>query len=171
MSEEKPAKFFIRARYPGMKPAESEIFTRFLMETDLTFTKIEYNVRVGLGYDPGPQYPENIRKMMIQLTQLRIDAVGHRKDEIWLFEVKLRAGMSAIGQLISYAEWYRAQYKPKKPIRLGVIAEYYDPNVLPIYETRGISLFLVGEKKAISKPLAIEKRKERYRILQEEKQL
>jgi len=163
MRKPRPATEFIRARYPGMKPAESQIWTEFLRTTDMEFIDIKYNVRVGIGYDPGPQYPEYIRRMMIQLTQLRIDAVGETKDAIWIFEIKIRAGMSAIGQLISYAEWYRKQYNPEKPIRLAVVAEFYDPNVEVIYATRGIRLFLVGRGKPISKPLASEIRKRRYK--------
>ena len=139
----RPAIEFIQRRYPHMGPKECEIWTRFLTKTKMKFIRVDYDVRVGPGFDPGPQYEENIRRMAIALTQLRIDAVAETEKEIWIFEVKPRAGRSALGQLLSYAYWYIRQYSPKKPIRLAVVCEQVDPNMPPVYEERGVEIFVV----------------------------
>lgn len=137
------AYLFIRNRYPHMGPKEAEIWTRFLLTTKMRFIDIWYDVRVGPGFDPGPTYDETIRRMAIQLTQLRIDAVGETEHEIWIFEVKPRAGRSALGQLTSYAYWYMRQKKPSKPLRLAVVCEDVDPNMPDVYRSRGIEIFKV----------------------------
>ncbi|MCD6590287.1 hypothetical protein J7K74_03850 [Candidatus Woesearchaeota archaeon] len=130
-----------------MGPMEKVIWDKFLLTTPLKFIKIEYDVRVGPGYVPKEKYPEYIIRMAKALTQLRIDAVGHQKERIWIFEVKPRAGRSALGQLESYRYWYIKDYKPTKPVQLAVVAYYIDPNLEPIFEHRGIYVFLVEGKK------------------------
>ena len=157
---ERPAYLFISAKYPGLGPYESWLWTQFLRKTHLTFTKIEYNVRVGPGYDPGPKYPDYIREMALALTKLKIDAVGHRRHEIIIFEIKPRAGRSALGQIISYLEWYIRDYKPTKPVRGAVVCEFVDPNLEPIFMRRGIQLYILGEGRYSSDRFARKRRQE-----------
>ncbi|MHC1600500.1 MAG: hypothetical protein ACXQS5_06760 [Candidatus Methanospirareceae archaeon] len=81
--------------------------------------------------------------MAIALTQLRIDAVGETPREIWIFEVKPRAGRSALGQLESYGYWYIRQYAPRKPVKLAVVCESIDPNMPDVFREHGIEVFVV----------------------------
>ena len=143
IEEEKPAWKFIQPRYPHMGPIEARIWSAFLEGTDLTFTKIEYDVRVGPGNMPSYSLPEDIANMWKSLTQLRIDAVGHRVGEIWIFEVKPRAGRSGLGQLLAYKTWYQHDYKPMKPIRLGIVCQEIDQNMIEVYKSYGIDIFQV----------------------------
>ena len=155
-----------KPKYPHMGPKEAQIWDRFLATTNLKFIKIEYDVRVGPGNLPaylkeryehekralkeGKISPDefrltqNIVKMAIQLTQLRIDVVAETSDSIWIFEVKGRAGRSALGQLLSYHYWYVRQYRPRKRIRLGIVCIDFDRNLLPLFEMYNIYVFKVG---------------------------
>ena len=160
---------FIRRYYPHMGPQEVELWTRFLSQTDMRFIRIDYDVRVGPGYVPR-EYSEKyktiqelLKKGLIKpeqaevlkavledataLTKLRIDAVGETEKEIWIFEVKPRAGRSALGQLEAYYYWYVREYKPKKPVKLAVVCYEVDPNMKPIFEERGIKIFTVKREK------------------------
>ena len=139
----RPAYEYVRKTYPHMGPKENEIWTKFLLTTKMCFVRVDYDVRVGPGYDPGPTFDETIRRMAIALTQLRIDAVGETEHEVWIFEVKPRAGRSALGQLSAYGYWYVRQYHPAKPVRLAVVCESVDPNMPPVYAERGIEIFKV----------------------------
>jgi len=134
---------FLWPKYPHMGPMESWIWDRFLTTTKLKFKKLEYDVRVGPGYVPNWVKDPKIAEMAKALTQLRIDVVGETEDAIWIFEVKPRAGRSALGQLISYAYWYEREYKPKKPLKLAVVCKEVDHNLIPIFESRGIYVFVV----------------------------
>lgn len=152
-------------RYPHMGPQESIIWHKFLALTTLNFIKLEYDVAVGAGYVP-EHYIEEWRKRrelyekglityeqlreieaviesISYLTKLRIDVVGETKSEIWIFEVKPRAGRSALGQLESYHFWYVRQYRPTKPVRLAVVCYEVDKNLEPIFQERGIRVFTV----------------------------
>ena len=138
-----PAVEWIRPRYPHMGPWEAGIWSDFLRKTDLKFIRIDYDVKVGPGNIP-PGYEELARLTgMDVLTKLRIDAVGETEDEIWIFEVKPRAGRSALGQLLAYANWYYQEYRSKKPIRLAVVCRDVDRNMIEVYRRYGIKVFIV----------------------------
>jgi len=152
-------------RYPHMGPEESRIWHKFLSLTKLNFIRIDYDVRVGTGYLPKYLQDEYMRKKELYekglitydelkitesiiksttaLTQLRIDAVGETEKNIWIFEVKGRAGKGALGQLESYHYWYLRQYKPTKPVRLAVVCYEVDANLEPIFKSKGIEIFQV----------------------------
>jgi len=141
----KPAKFFLAPKYPHMGPWESVIWEDFLLTTDLKFVAVWYDVRVGPGFDPGEGYEDYIREMAKALTKLRIDACAQGEKYCWVFEVKPRAGRSALGQVISYAHWIQRDYPPPLPLRLAVVCREIDPNMPPVYESRGIVVFVVPE--------------------------
>jgi len=152
-------------RYPHMGPEESKIWHKFLSLTSLNFIKINYDVHVGTGYVPKYLQDEFLRKKELYekglitydefkitesilksttaLTQLRIDAVGETDDKVWIFEVKPRAGRSALGQLESYYYWYVRQFRPSKPVRLAVVCYEVDANLEPIFKSKGIEVFRV----------------------------
>ena len=139
----KPAKEFITLRYPHMSELESRIWTEFLRTTDLKFYWINYDVRVGPGYVPEYITEENIRRMALALTKLRIDAVGETDEAIWIFEVKPRAGRTALGQLESYVYWYVHDYKPKKPVIGAVVCIHVDPNIERLFRMKQYRIFTV----------------------------
>ena len=167
MGEVRPAKEYIRLRYPHMGPVETEIWTEFLRKTKMKFIKIEYDVRIGIANVPkhyleryeqlkklaeiDPRYKEELRvveatiKSYAALTKLRIDAVGETEDAIWIFEVKPRAGRSALGQLLAYGYWYQVEYQPRKPIKLAVVCIAVDHNMKALFERYGIYVFNVRE--------------------------
>jgi hypothetical protein len=141
--EEKPASTFIAPSYPHMGKLEKEIWDRFLMTTNLTFTKIEYDVRVVPGNPPVAPLPPDIQAMWDALTKLRIDAVGYRRSEIWIFEVKVRAGRSALGQLDAYLYWFRKERNPSVPIQLAIVCKVVDNNVREVALAKNIWIFQV----------------------------
>ena len=159
------AKVAVFPRYPHLGPEEAKIWHRFLTITNLEFIRIDYDVRVGIGYIPKwleieyrkklemyeqglidrreLELVESTIKSIRSLTQLRIDVVAETKEHIWIFEVKPRAGRSALGQLESYYFWYLKQFRPSKPVRLGCVCYEVDVNLEPIFASRGIHIFKV----------------------------
>jgi len=162
--EPRPGYAFIRLRYPHMGKIESALWTDFLRKTKLRFIDIKYDIRVGIPIIPRRYLetyaylkskekltPHEYRELKIleatiecftALTKLRIDAVGETENEIWIFEVKPRAGRSALGQLLSYGEWYRKQFNPMKPIKLAVVCYNVDPSMKYIFDRFGIHVFI-----------------------------
>ena len=92
---------WVRTYYPHMLADEARIWTKFLQTTQLDFQKITYDVHLGQGILPVPGEPDFMKDLKLAVTRKRVDAVGETAEDIWIFEVKPRIGMSAIGQLVN----------------------------------------------------------------------
>lgn len=105
-----------RLNLPGMLPQECLIFKAWWSEHKGEYTAADFNVRVGRGYDPGPDYLNAARQNAIKNTQLRLDALLFRGLQPVVIEVKLRATPVVIGQLLSYSVlWSRDNQGFAKP--------------------------------------------------------
>lgn len=96
-----------RLRFPGMLPREIVVWVAWLQLHESEYSGWQYNVRIGKGDDPGPTYPDNIRQMAIANSQKRLDALAFQGPQPFIFEVKDRAQLSAVGQLLGYSHLYR----------------------------------------------------------------
>lgn len=132
-----------RLKFPAMLPREREIWRGWLREHEQGFDRFDYNVRLGEGQDPGPSFPDFIRRDSILITQKRIDAVGFQGSQVTIFEVKERAGLSAIGQLVGYAALWRAAHPLEPEPRLVLVTNVLDPDMVPGLRSAGIALALV----------------------------
>ena len=132
-----------RAKYPALNVDEVLVWKAWLLLHQQEFDRFDYNYRIGDGSDPGPAFADNIRAMAIQLTQLRLDAVGWQGTIPTIFEVKRRAGPQNIGQLLTYdAVWRQKQYTNANP-RLRLVCSDFNSHLLPVIQVHDIQLDVV----------------------------
>ncbi len=134
---------FIQLRYPHMRSDEATIWTKFLRETNLEFDRIIYDLHLGEGQPEVPGEPPYITKLKLAVTRKRVDAIGEDADSVWIFEVKPRVGMSALGQLLSYCELYQQEYITTKEVFLIAIGEHKEPDIDDIFHLHAVNIFLV----------------------------
>lgn len=127
-----------RAKYPHLLPLDCELWDRFLLANPERFPLIDYDVNVGQGRDPGPAYDPAIRKMGLDLSQRRIDAVGHTPDALYIIEITDTAGLKAIGQLIAYPTLYAETYAPRKPLLPLLVASRLQADIEPVLARNAI---------------------------------
>lgn len=138
-----------RARYPGMQVEEILTWRVWLAEHSNEFTSFDYNVRIGDGIDPGPMIAEPYRTNAINLSKLRLDAVGWQGDVPTIFEVERRARPSSVGQLLTYdAVWRNLQYSNVAP-RLRIVCADLNPNIIPICRDANIQVDQVAVRFAV----------------------
>jgi hypothetical protein len=118
------------------------VWERFLASESQRFTSFDYDVRVGDGRDPGPNYPDNIRRMAIQLSQRRIDAIGHAPNHIAIIEVTVVAGIKAFGQCKIYPILYKLAHPDHPPIKVLLVAERLGTDVEPAFTPSEVSVLL-----------------------------
>jgi hypothetical protein len=132
-----------RGSYPAMLPNEIAVWRAWLRVHYAEFDRFEYNVRVGPGFDPGPTLAENDRKMALDITRKRIDALAWRGSQPTIIEVKERAGLSAIGQLMGYVvHWNLERPNGPRPYSL-LVAARLAPGVEEVLNHHGLSFALV----------------------------
>lgn len=130
-----------RGKYPHMFPKDVAVWERFLDKHGESYEGFYYDIMCGEESRQFPRWEENYRRDAIILSKLRIDAVGVRSDRLDIIEVKPRANMAAIGQILTYAEKYQKEYSPTKPIQAIIVAGEVDPNILGIAERNNILIY------------------------------
>ena len=130
-------------RFAHLLPEDVEVWRAYLDRVKLDPTLYEYDVRVGSGRDPGPEFETNIRRGAIQLAQRRIDAVLISVDTITVIEITVSAGLRAIGQLHLYPILYKLTFRPPQPIRPLLVCRALQSNVQPVLHELEIPYVLV----------------------------
>lgn len=138
-----PGTDWIQTHYLHMREDEARIWKRFLEQTDLEFTRVIYDLHLGVGVLPLPADPEYMRRLLSAVTKKRVDAVGETATDIWIFEVKPRISMSALGQLVTYFELYQQELRPVKPVMLAAIGEREAPDIRAAFELYAVNIILV----------------------------
>lgn len=131
------------AKFPHMKEGESEIWERFLENLPWRPTRIEYDVRLGEGAMLPEGTPDWVRDMAFALSTKRVDVVVTTTARIYIVEVKVRASLSAVGQLLGYEVLYRRQFGAGPGLTLVLVAEVVAPDVQPVLDRYGIELHMV----------------------------
>lgn len=132
-----------RLRFPGLLPREVLVLRAWLKQHQSEYERFDYNVRLGDGFDPGPTFPDDVRRMARINTQKRVDAIGYKGSQATVIEVKDRAGFSAIGQIVGYYALYVKQ-NPASPAPLMLmVCNRFAPDILPVLQHQNIGLNVV----------------------------
>jgi len=134
-----------RPRYTHMSPYECLLWDEYLFRFADFYDRFEYDVHVGEGAAlPGVTEPEFLAAGKL-LTQKRIDAVGSRPGEIWLYEVKPDAGLSALGQLMAYRDLYIRQFHPIESLHLAIVTDHLNPDEEFLFRQHDVVINLFPE--------------------------
>jgi hypothetical protein len=126
-----------------MFPLDKAVWERFLAKYGSMYIGFQYDITCGITSEHINNLPEPYKKDATILSKLRIDAVGESTSNIDIIEVKPRGNMAGIGQLLTYKEHYFNEYNPTKPIRMVLVCEAIDPNIIPLAEQHGIVYMVV----------------------------
>lgn len=126
-----------------MFPRDIYIWRDFITLYENNFNSFDYDVKVGEGRTPLPEWDEETKHIQELLTRKRIDAVGYQDDNITVFEVKPEAGSTAIGQAISYAQLYIREFKPTLPVTPAIVTNEETPDTRFLCNLNGIILYIV----------------------------
>lgn len=126
-----------------MRPVEATVMRLWLQQHEDEYDHFDYNVRVGPGRDPGPEYSDPVRKTAVLSSQLRLDAVGWKGDRPTLIEVKNYALVTAVSQLTLYAAvWELERPSGPKP-GLLLVCTNAEPGVGNAAVAAGVALQVV----------------------------
>lgn len=119
----------LNRQFPHLLPDDIVVWQAFLKQSPGRWLSIDYDVRVGPGTDPGDSVSPKYRQMGIDLSQMRIDAVGHLPDIIEIVEITTQAGLKAIGQLVSYPILFTATFPTPKIIQPLLVCTSVKPGI------------------------------------------
>jgi hypothetical protein len=140
----------LKPYYPGLLPQETRIWRRWLEDHEQDFDSFQYNVPVGPGVviprelslrddDIARKYRENFKLA----TQQKIDAIGRRARELWVFEVKDRAGNIALGQILSYGVLLPESLNGQSYTELAIVCRALHPGMEAVFDEHGVLVWIV----------------------------
>jgi hypothetical protein len=128
---------------PGATKLETLLAQAFIRKFPGRYDDYTFNVRVGAGVDPGPTYPPEIRRMNVLLTQKRIDMLARKAATVGIWELKLRAGLAALGQVLGYRILAAGSLPNAAPAELGIVTRAIDPDLEAVYRSHSIEVVVV----------------------------
>ena len=132
-----------RHKYPAMAPREVIVFRAWLALHQGEYDSFSYNVRVGNGIDPGPEYPAIYRQQYIENTQKRIDAVAWKGEQPTIIEVKDRATGSSMSQILTYKTLWPISFPGTLAPRLLLVTNRVSADMPLVLDASGITLEIV----------------------------
>jgi hypothetical protein len=133
-----------RITFPALLPAEIAVWRAWLALHQTEYSSFDYNVRVGPGFDPGTGVEQFVRDSAMASTRKRIDAVAWQGDQPTIIEVKDRAGLSAIGQLLGYIVHWKIERPNSPPPRRLLVANRLAPGVQEVLQEHSLPFELVN---------------------------
>ena len=131
------------AKYPHLMPNDVSIWNRFIEKNPRYFSKVEYDVKVGKGGDYSAYPKSPIRDDLEYLSKKRIDVVGYSGNEVYVIEIKPKAGLAALGQAEGLSDLMQDEIRPEKIIIPVIITNKEIPDIRALCDKRGV-LFLIA---------------------------
>jgi len=106
-----------------MIPAEVETWNIFIDDYPGRFETVDYDFRVGAGMELDEGWADNVKSMATAISQKRIDVLGWNGDQPTIIEIKKRASMSAVGQLLGYKVLFIDEFERLRVPKLMLICQ------------------------------------------------
>ena len=126
--------------YPHLMPEDADLWNDYQILLQPPHITFMYDVAVGMGRDPGPEYPMNIRQMSLRLSKRRLDVVGITPEYLEIFELTQSAGLRAAGQAMVYPHLLRATWGQTLPIYTTIVCRNVQDDIEPVLKEFGIRL-------------------------------
>ena len=134
--------YIARLRYPHLGPEDAAIWSKFIQRKPNFYDLVEYDAKVGEGRDYSEHPDDQYKADMVLLSRKRIDVIGFKAGEIHIIELKPKATLSAIGQVIGLMKLYQAENQTTAKIMPVIITDEILPDMANLCGQMGVLLFL-----------------------------
>ena len=128
-----------------MLPPDVPLWNLFLDRYASNFQRFFYNVRVGGPDMTGIEADEGMKRMWYASTAKRIDALGEKKDELWIIEVAASPYLRAVGQCLSYEFLWNLDPKIDKPVKTILLCYYIDSDIEKVLKHYGVTVLKIPQ--------------------------
>lgn len=129
--------------FTHMSMQEKAIWLRFLQAGGTQFRPFHYDVRVGDGLQMPPGSSGYDIRAARALTTKRIDVLYFDGPIAVIVEVKVRAGTTAVGELITYRDLYMKTPGFTGMTRMVLVTDELQPDMASVLDSLGIHYVIV----------------------------
>ena len=126
-----------------MLPPDVPLWHLFLDRYASNFERFFYNVRVGGPDMTNVDASEAMKRMWYASTAKRIDAIGEKKNEIWIIEVASSPYLRAVGQMLTYRFLWDLDPKINKPVKDVLLCYFIDSDLEKVLKHNGVEVLKI----------------------------
>lgn len=132
-----------RSPFPHLSMLDTAVWKRFLRTDEAVPWSWRYDMRLGHGSFGQRFVDDDLAPAWAALVKKRVDCIGVAGGDVVIVEVKPIGGMSALGQVLTYWELFKAKGKPTASVTPWVVCGRADEDVISVYEVYGVRLSVV----------------------------
>ena len=102
-----------------------------------------FDVGVGSWPSPPPGGGPEMNLGWRYINQRRIDLVMEWPEEVWLVEIHRAPSAASVGRLLHYKRLWALDDPIGKPVRLVLVANWWEPEILGVCNEVGIEYIIV----------------------------
>lgn len=128
--------------YPHMLAEDTAVWTKYLQSPLVLIKEVWYDVHVGKqveGLDPSDILGQRIAA---GITRKRIDVVARVGGGFWVIEVKPRANMVALGQVLTYSRLFIAEYRPEGEVWPVIVCDSADEDLVDEFDELDVAVIV-----------------------------
>lgn len=127
--------------YDHMKPADVAIWEEFMQQNPEAYDTVIYDQEIGEGAEIPEGTQPNIAKSFKILTQYKIDVIGFKNEKVDIIELKPRAGLAALGQVLGYVALFKKEFPPILKISAVIITDKLRPDMLALAASMRVKIY------------------------------
>jgi len=132
-----------RHKYPHLIGEDTEVWNRFILKFPDKFDTVDYDVKVGIGADTEPLLDKSEKSYWSELTKKRVDLIAWNKDIPTIIEVKKRASLFTLGQILGYRILYLKEFPEYKYIKTLIVCSTISQDDMDVLSHYGIDFVIV----------------------------
>lgn len=129
--------------YPHMGTADAAIWDRYVRQNPAAFDKAAYDVPVGAGAPFDTTVNPTTGGNLSKLYRYKIDVVAEKNGELYVIEVKARAGPRAIEQVLGYARLAPLYLPDAKNPKALIVTDSLMPDMGRLAKSAGVELRVI----------------------------
>ena len=140
-----PGKFNyeFRHKYPHLIGEDTEVWSRFVLKFPKKYDTVDYDVKVGSGANTDPIPNEGSKQYWAFLTKKRIDVIGYKNDFATIIEVKKRASLFTLGQILGYRFLYLREHPELHVVKTLIVCDTISKDDSDVLNNYGIDFVIV----------------------------
>ncbi len=126
--------------YPHMLAEDTEVWSKYLASPLVPIKELWYDVHVGIGIRLEPGASDMDRRIAAGISRKRIDVVAAVGGGFWVIEVKPRANMVALGQVLTYSRLFTLDYAPRGEVWPVIVCDSADEDLVAQFDELGVAV-------------------------------
>jgi len=133
----------IRYKFPHMIGEDSAVWKRFIIRFPDRFDTVDYDIKVGSGENTDSITDPKYSSYWSNLTKKRIDVVAFKDKTVTIIEVKKKASLFTLGQILGYKFLYQLSNPEFTSIQTLIVCDIISPDDITILDHYKIDFIVV----------------------------